>query len=55
MPLLKNFHKSLKLNFPFNEVWLTNMNEERIEKLDYEGNTVNLSCDFKKIITIEIV
>ena len=54
-PTGNNINSYLKLDIPFKEVWLTNMNEERIEKLEYEGNVVNLSCDFKKIITIEIV
>jgi alpha-mannosidase len=49
---------STNVNFylPVKEAWLTNMNEERKEKLDLaDENIINLTFGHKKILTCEVV
>jgi mannosylglycerate hydrolase len=43
------FHKDLK------GVWTTNMNEEREEQLQPQGNTLELQVGAKKIVTLELI
>ena len=43
----------LKFACQLKNVWLTNLNEERIESLPSEGKTIQFHIDKKKIVTIE--
>lgn len=43
----------LKFAYQLKNVWLTNLNEERIESLLSEGKTIQIHIDKKKIVTIE--
>jgi alpha-mannosidase len=40
---------------PLTEAWLTNMNEERRERLPVAGGTVSVPFGHKKIVTVELV
>ena len=44
---------TLKLWKPVKKAWLTNLNEERREKLEPEGDSLLLRVEKKKIVTIE--
>ena len=41
--------------WPVAEAWLTNMNEERREKLKVDGNCVPVPFGKKQIVTLELV
>ncbi len=52
-PENKSVKCSLKVWKPIKKAWLTNLNEERREKLEPQGNTINLKVEKKKIVTVE--
>ncbi|HOJ32880.1 MAG TPA: glycoside hydrolase family 38 C-terminal domain-containing protein [Candidatus Hydrogenedentes bacterium] len=52
-PENKSVRGSIKVWKPIKKAWLTNLNEERREKLEPEGDTLRLKVDKKKIVTIE--
>ena len=54
-PTMKEISARLKFHLPVKEAWLTNMNEERREKLDCEEHGFTIQFPHKKIITCEIV
>lgn len=54
-PTEKEIEGKLKTFKEIKEAWLTNMNEERREKLEVNGDLVSIKFSKKKIITLEIV
>ena len=54
-PTLKDFDADIKFFRPIKEVWLTNMNEERREKLPVNDNIVSIHFGHKKIVTCEVI
>ena len=55
-PTMESVDTELKFYNKIREVWLTNMNEERREKLDItDKNVIALSFGHKKVQTVEIV
>ena len=50
-----NNHSKIKTFSQIKETWLTNMNEERREKLKTEKNRLDVEFGKKKIVTCEIV
>jgi alpha-mannosidase len=54
-PTLKDIDANIRFFRPIKEVWLTNMNEERREKLPVKDNLVSIQFGHKKIITCEVM
>ena len=55
-PTMENVETELKFYNKIREVWLTNMNEERREKLDItDKNMIALSFGHKKVQTVEVI
>ena len=54
-PTDKEIVGKIKTFSPINEAWLTNMNEERREKLKIENKSLSIGFGKKKIVTCEIV
>ncbi len=45
---------TIKFNLPITDVWCTNLNEEDVNKVSITNNTVQLSAEPKKIITLAL-
>jgi alpha-mannosidase len=54
-PTLKEIDANIKFFRLIHEAWLTNMNEERREKLPVNDNTVSIHFGHKKIVTCEVL
>ncbi|NOX66879.1 MAG: hypothetical protein GXO85_14070, partial [Chlorobi bacterium] len=54
-PTDKEVEGNIKTFKKIKEAWITNMNEERRDKLAINGNSVSIKFGKKKIVTIEIV
>ena len=54
-PTTRAVSGTLKCFKPIKRAWLTNMNEERREKLEPKGDTLRLKLGKKKIVTVEFV
>ena len=54
-PTNKEINGVLTFYQPVKEAWMTNMNEERREKLEIEKHGLNINFGKKKIITCEVV
>jgi len=54
-PTDRDIHAEIKFYHPIQEAWLTNMNEERREKLVVSGKRVAVHFGPKQIITCEVV
>ena len=52
---LKDIDANIKFFCPAKEAWLTNMNEERREKLPVNNHTVSIRFGHKKIVTCEVL
>jgi len=52
-PTNRTVSGTLKLSRPVKRAWLTDLNEERQEKLEPKGNTIRLKVAKKKIMTVE--
>ncbi|MBP8130807.1 MAG: hypothetical protein KA184_14610 [Candidatus Hydrogenedentes bacterium] len=53
-PTAKAAKGKLVLSKPVKKAWLTNMNEDRREKVEPKGNSIPLSLGKKKVVTVEI-
>jgi alpha-mannosidase len=53
-PTSDSVNMVLSSHFPIEGAWMTNMNEERREKLNAEGCQLRLEVGHKKIITLEL-
>jgi len=54
-PTPDEIESEVKFNFPIDEAWITNMNEERREEIRIENNSILIKFGAKKIVTCEIV
>jgi len=54
-PTMTPVTAEIKVFYPIQEAWLTNMNEERRQKLDHDEHRITFACGHKQIITCEIV
>ncbi len=54
-PTYSEINSKLTFSSDINEAWLTNMNEERKEKISVEGKIINVKFGHKKIVTVEVV
>ncbi|MCP4611238.1 MAG: hypothetical protein GY845_21215 [Planctomycetes bacterium] len=54
-PTLKDIGTNIKFFRPVKEAWLTNMNEERREKLPVNDNITSIQFGHKKIVTCEVL
>jgi mannosylglycerate hydrolase len=54
-PTLKDIGANIRFFRPVKEAWLTNMNEERREKLPVVENIVSIQFGHKKIVTCEVL
>jgi alpha-mannosidase len=53
-PTLNEAETEINFHFPISEAWITNMNEERREKITIDKNSIRLNFGHKKIITLEV-
>ncbi len=53
-PTLHDVAGRVTCHLPVEEAWLTNMNEERRERLSVEGGAVSIPFGHKKVVTLEL-
>ncbi|MGC9054958.1 MAG: glycosyl hydrolase-related protein, partial [Candidatus Hydrogenedens sp.] len=53
-PSDKEVISTIKFGFPVQSIWMTNLNEEAIEKISEKEQTVEIKIKAKKIITLAI-
>ena len=54
-PTYSEINSNITFSSDIKEAWLTNMNEERREKISVEVKSLNIKFGHKKIVTVEVV